>query len=75
MLLDQGNNIELIRVRMEERGIDEKALAHASGVHLSLIKRYFNGYSRIGVKNALPVADALGLTVREVLYGDGKKAA
>lgn len=66
----QETIIEVIERAMEERGITDMELSTASGVHITLIRRYLKGETRIGVKNARTVAEALGLTVHQVLYGE-----
>jgi len=65
------SKIQRLKEAMEQQGWDPedgRELAKASGVHITLVRRYLAGAVRIGPKNAPAIAAALGLTVVEVLY-------
>lgn len=61
---------------MRAKGWDPKthesarALSDASGVHVTLVRRYISGEVDVGAKNARRIAQALEITTDEILYGE-----
>ena len=62
-------NLDVIRQAMEAKDLKLADLARLSGIHAGLLGRYLAGKSAIGLKNAPKLADALGLTRDDVLFG------
>lgn len=64
---------QVLKSAMKARGWDENDLSERSGVHVTLIRRYFGKYTdravRIGPKNAERLAKALGISPGSLLYG------
>lgn len=58
---------------MKAKGWDENDLSERSGVHVTLIRRYFGKYAvkpvKMGPKNAERIARALGIPPESLLYG------
>jgi ribosome-binding protein aMBF1 (putative translation factor) len=68
----QINGIDVLRRAMEKRGWDETRLATESGVHVTLIRRWFGRYGKataISPENARHVAACLGITPESVIFG------
>lgn len=67
--------IQVLRSAMKAKGWDELELARESGVHITLVRRYFGKYCekkkpiKIGPRNALRFAKALDVEVAALLYG------
>jgi transcriptional regulator with XRE-family HTH domain len=60
---------QVLRDAMKAKGWDALAAAAESGVDVTLIRRYLDDEVSIGVKNAPRLADALGVDVAALLYG------
>ena len=63
-----GNRLRMIR---KTKGLTQKWLSEVSSVPRVCIARYESGKYNIGVKNAVKLASALGVTVDELI---GKEA-
>jgi hypothetical protein len=68
--------IQVLRVAMATCGMTDRSLSAASGVHLSLIRRYLGIYASaqarptvVGPRNARRLALALGVSAEDLLYG------
>jgi hypothetical protein len=61
----------VIRAAMKRLGWDARGstLSERSGVHITLVRRYLDDEVNVGAKNAPKLAQALGLSVEDVLYG------
>lgn len=62
----------LKKIRLE-KGLTQKDLAHASGVNIRQIQKYESGEynaENMTLKNAIAIADALKIDVRDLLKGD-----
>lgn len=55
----------------EQRGLTQEALARATNIHRVTIAKYETGEVDPKIENALKLAEALGVTVDELI---GKKA-
>lgn len=68
----QINGIDVLRRAMDKRGWDETRLANESGVHVTLIRRWFGRYGKataISPENARRVAACLGIHPESVIFG------
>lgn len=64
-----GKESKLAKLRVE-RGLGQKELAEKSGVHIRQIQNFESGAGDIAnasLKNAIRLADALGIQPRELL--------
>jgi len=75
------SQLETLHKAMKAKGWDPatpegaRRLAEASGVHVTLVRRYLNGEVEVGAKNARVVAKALDITTDAILYGDKQPLA
>lgn len=58
---------------MKRKKWTPRDLAARSGVHITLVRRYFGEYGdkpvQVGAKNAPRIAKALGVSISSLLYG------
>lgn len=66
-MFDAMKTAKNIRRARFELGITQEELADASGVSVSSIRLYENGTADMGLPNACKIADALGVTIAEMV--------
>lgn len=59
----------VLRDAMTAKGMDPLALAAASGVDVTLIRRYLDEQVAVGVKNAPRLAAPLGIEASTLVFG------
>lgn len=68
------DQVRLLRKAMKAADMDEHKLAEASGVDITLIRRYLDEDVEkrvdVGQKNAPRIAKALGIDTLKLLYGN-----
>ena len=67
--MDAKNTGELIAVRRRELGLSQEALAERLHVTDKAVSKWENGRGMPGIESLEPLADALGLSVSEILSG------
>lgn len=59
--MDEKNFSRIMKFRMKERGLTQKALAEQLGIAQSQVNNIVNGRDRLGIKNANRFSEALGI--------------
>jgi lambda repressor-like predicted transcriptional regulator len=66
------SGLEILERAMKRKGWSDVRLSSESGVHITIIRRWFGKYgkrTRISPENAMKVARPLGISPEQILFG------